>query len=155
MVSVAALWQKPALETKYLKVGRIVSALETKVNAKGVLRVRLAEGWVSEKAGDGTLLLQRLSTKGGESTESDESGSEGTESETAKSVASSSLEPEPELGAESAGSGTDETATFESDSDGDFPRPRVEKVRPKFKVLKKAVLRQGFAMNSVRTAFPL
>ena len=97
MVSVAALWQKPALETKYLKVGRIVSALETKVNAKGVLRVRLAEGWVSEKAGDGTLLLQRLSTKGGESTESDESGSEGTESETAKSVASSSLEPEPEL----------------------------------------------------------
>eukprot|EP01049_Picozoa_sp_SAG25_P025369 SAG25_NODE_12007_length_289_cov_69.936842_1_plen_85_part_10 len=43
-----------------MKIGDVIEALETKVNAKGVTRVRLEAGWVSEKAGDGTVLLERL-----------------------------------------------------------------------------------------------
>ena len=45
---------------KPLKIGDVIEALETKVNDKGVLRVRVAQGWVSETAGDGTVLLEEL-----------------------------------------------------------------------------------------------
>ena len=45
---------------KPLKIGDVIEALETKVNEKGVLRVRVAQGWVSETAGDGTVLLEEL-----------------------------------------------------------------------------------------------
>ena len=50
---------KPAGE-KPLNIGNVVQALETKVNDNGVLRVRIQQGWVSEKAGDGTVLLEKL-----------------------------------------------------------------------------------------------
>ena len=33
-----------------------MQALETRVNLKGVFRVRLEPGWVSERAGDGAIL---------------------------------------------------------------------------------------------------
>ena len=34
------------------------------MNDKGVLRVRIKEGWVSEKAGDGTVLLEKVAAGG-------------------------------------------------------------------------------------------
>ena len=46
-----------------LMVGDVVSGLETKVNAKGVTRVRFTseqlKGWASMHAGDGTTLLAK------------------------------------------------------------------------------------------------
>ena len=41
-----------------LKIGQTIVALETKVNEKGITRVRFESGWISEKAGDGTVLLE-------------------------------------------------------------------------------------------------
>jgi hypothetical protein len=49
---------KPAA-TK-LKVGQILPALELRKNDKGVLRIRVAAGWVSEKAGSGQVILQEI-----------------------------------------------------------------------------------------------
>jgi hypothetical protein len=56
-----------------LGIGSVVQALETKVNARGVLRVRLEQGWVSETAGDGTVLLQRVVDDDETDTEDNES----------------------------------------------------------------------------------
>ena len=49
---------------KPLQIGSTVQALETRVNPRGVVRVRLEQGWVSETAGDGTILLQRVEVCG-------------------------------------------------------------------------------------------
>ena len=47
-----------------LKKGEVITALEEKVNEKGVTRVRFAtdslQGWVSTNAGDGSVLLQKV-----------------------------------------------------------------------------------------------
>ena len=43
---------------KSLKTGLTITALETRVNDKGIRRVRFESGWISEKAGDGTVLLE-------------------------------------------------------------------------------------------------
>ena len=43
-----------------LKVGAVVPALELRRNDKGVLRIRIAAGWVSEKAGSGQVILQEI-----------------------------------------------------------------------------------------------
>ena len=46
-----------------LKKGSVIEALETRVNDKGVTRVRFDNGtiagWVSTKAGDGSVLLEK------------------------------------------------------------------------------------------------
>ena len=64
---------------KPLTIGSEVQALETKINEKGVLRVRIKEGWVSEKAGDGTVLLQKV---GAASEDTEEESEEDSEAET-------------------------------------------------------------------------
>ena len=50
---------------KPLKIGQVITALEAKVNEKGITRVRYEDGWISEKAGDGTVLLEKVAEKGG------------------------------------------------------------------------------------------
>ena len=51
-------------QEKNLKKGTVIDALETKVNEQGVMRVRfksaLVSGWCSDKAGDGTVLLEKV-----------------------------------------------------------------------------------------------
>ena len=52
------------------KPGEIIAALEYRPNAKGIMRIRFARGWVSEKAMDGTRLLKPVGA-GGADAESD------------------------------------------------------------------------------------
>ena len=49
-----------------LKIGQVITAIETKVNDKGITRIKFTDGWISEKAEDGTVLLS--STEGGDNT---------------------------------------------------------------------------------------
>jgi hypothetical protein len=107
---------------KPLKIGDVIEALETKVNAKGVTRVHLEAGWVSEKAGDGTVLLERL-----EEEETDEEETDDGEFSDLDNVADDS----------EGHSSSEDSVVTESEDDIVF-----------FKVLQRAVLRSGFAMTS-------
>ena len=50
-----------------LPAGQTITALETRVNSKGVTRVRFKRGWVSVTAGDGTVLLKDVAEEDTES----------------------------------------------------------------------------------------
>ena len=65
---------------KPLKIGDVVQALQTKMNGTGVLRVRTEHGWVSEKAGDGTVLLEKVAA-GDETDDEDEESEADTETD--------------------------------------------------------------------------
>jgi len=60
------------LGERVVAVGEKITALETRVNDKGIVRVRFDRGWISETAGDGTVLLTAMSRDDDE----DSSGSE-------------------------------------------------------------------------------
>ena len=61
-----------------LEPGEVITALETRVNGDGILRVRCSFGWLSERAADGTALLAEVPD--GESSTGSESEESGTES---------------------------------------------------------------------------
>ena len=61
-----------------LEPGEVITALETRVNGDGILRVRCSFGWLSERAADGTTLLAEVPD--GESSTGSESEESGTES---------------------------------------------------------------------------
>jgi hypothetical protein len=50
-----------------LKIGQMIDALETKMNSKGILRVKFEGGWISEKSNDGTILLEKVAELGSDS----------------------------------------------------------------------------------------
>jgi hypothetical protein len=55
-----------------IKAGTVVKALEERVNNAGITRVRCAQGWLSVKSSDGTVLLKKAgSTDTEEETESE------------------------------------------------------------------------------------
>ena len=67
------------------KPGEIIAALESRPNAKGIMRIRFARGWVSEKAMDGTRLLKPVGAG-----DADDDSDYSYETETQTSRASSS-----------------------------------------------------------------
>ena len=62
-----------------LEPGEVITALETRLNGDGILRVRCSFGWLSERAADGTALLAEVPD--GESATVSESEESGTDSE--------------------------------------------------------------------------
>ena len=104
---------------KPCRIGQVIEALETKVNDKGVTRVRYSDGWISENAGDGTPLLETMVV-----------GAKGK----GKDTAADENRDETESDAE-----TDSTEESNAESKGALP---------KFKVAQRAVLRSGFEMTS-------
>ena len=108
---------------KQRQMGSIVQALETRVNPKGVVRVRLEQGWVSETAGDGTVLLQRI----------DEDEDDATTEDNESSAYETETEGETETDAESASTRKSVKST-----------PGL----PQYVVKQRAVIRTGFEMSS-------
>ena len=106
-----------------LKIGQIITALETKENDKGITRVKFADGWISEKAGDGTVLLELAD----EDEDDDDSDAETEDTDS-------------EAQSEEAESSDDSVATEE---DSEVPKM--------YKVMQKAVVRSGFKMSSKAT----
>ena len=47
-----------------LQVGTVITALETRVNEGGTVRVHFEGGWVSETAGNGVAILEKLPDPG-------------------------------------------------------------------------------------------
>jgi hypothetical protein len=119
---------------KPLKIGDTITALETKTNEKGVLRVRIGQGWVSETAGDGTVLLEKV---GDDEDVSSEEETEYSDDESVETDASGQ-KTQRQLAKEEAAESSDDSV----DTDPE------EESRPMFKVKAKAVLRSGFEMDS-------
>ena len=67
---------------KPCRIGQVIEALETKVNDKGVTRVRYSDGWISENAGDGTPLLEIVVGAKGKGTAADENRETESDAET-------------------------------------------------------------------------
>ena len=89
-------------EVMPILTNQIITALETKKNDKGITRVKFADGWISEKAGDGTVLLEPAED---EEAESSDAETEDTDAETEDTDAETE-----DTDAESAGGSTAKSA---------------------------------------------
>jgi hypothetical protein len=127
-----------------LRVGSVVQALETKVNARGVLRVRLEQGWVSETAGDGTVLLQRVVDDDETEEETDDGDTDAGETE--------DDETEGETEDDESSAYETETETTQQPAAPAAPAANDEDEAghslPQFTVKQQAVVRTGFEMTS-------
>ena len=119
---------------KPMTVGQVVEALETKVNDKGVLRVRFDGGWVSEKAGDGTVLLERA----GANTAEDGADEDGSDDSSGSDSDSDSGDESSTAASESSRASAQEPA----------PAPSSGGSLPKYVIKQRAIMRQGFEATS-------